>query len=263
MQENVPSSNQDKVNIMYEELKQLLQESKRTLAFTGAGISTLSGIRDFRGKNGVYLEPWHGYSVEMILSLECFLDEPSLFYGWAAEFLYRLEEFHPAAVHRALASLEQCGLLHGIYTQNIDLLHQQAGSRNVYELHGSPARHHCLKCQKTFSYAEIAPLVLAGKVPHCDCGGIIKPDIVFYGENLDETLLDQAITDMGRAELVLVLGSSLTVQPAASLPMEAIYGGGKIVIVNAQATSLDRYATLRYDDLQSVFEEVENWLKNR
>ncbi len=203
---------------MYEELKQMLQESRRTLAFTGAGISTLSGIRDFRGKNGVYLEPWHGKSVEEILSLDCFLAEPALFYGWAAEFLYRLEEFHPAAVHRALAGLEQSGLLRGVYTQNIDLLHQQAGSRHVYELHGSPARHHCLKCRKQFGYAEIAPLVL---------------------------------------------GSSLTVQPAASLPMAANYGGGKIVIVNAQPTPLDRYAALRYDDLQSVFEELENWLEHR
>ncbi|PWM87753.1 MAG: NAD-dependent deacetylase [Lentisphaerae bacterium] len=248
---------------MYEELKQMLQESRRTLAFTGAGISTLSGIRDFRGKNGVYLEPWHGKSVEEILSPDCFLAEPALFYGWAAEFLYRLEEFHPAAVHRALAGLEQSGLLRGVYTQNIDLLHQQAGSRHVYELHGSPARHHCLKCRKQFGYAEIAPLVLAGKVPRCGCGGLVKPDIVFYGENLDEALLNQAFADMEKAELVLVLGSSLTVQPAASLPMAANYGGGKIVIVNAQPTPLDRYAALRYDDLQSVFEELENWLEHR
>ena len=99
---------------MYEELKQMLQESRRTLAFTGAGISTLSGIRDFRGKNGVYLEPWHGKSVEEILSLDCFLAEPALFYGWAAEFLYRLEEFHPAAVHRAAAELGDAGRMRGV-----------------------------------------------------------------------------------------------------------------------------------------------------
>ena len=157
----------------------------------------------------------------------------------------------------------ESGLLRGVYTQNIDLLHQQAGSRHVYELHGSPARHHCLKCRKQFGYAEIAPLVLAGKVPRCGCGGLVKPDIVFYGENLDEALLNQAFADMEKAELVLVLGSSLTVQPAASLPMAANYGGGKIVIVNAQPTPLDRYAALRYDDLQSVFEELENWLEHR
>ncbi len=105
--------------------------------------------------------------------------------------------------------------------------------------------------------------MLAGKVPRCGCGGLVKPDIVFYGENLDEALLNQAFADMEKAELVLVLGSSLTVQPAASLPMAANYGGGKIVIVNAQPTPLDRYAALRYDDLQSVFEELENWLEHR
>ena len=132
-----------------EQLEQMLRKSSHTVAFTGAGISTLSGIRDFRGKNGVYLEPWHGRPVEEILSLDCFLREPELFYGWAAEFLYRLDEFQPAAVHRALALLEQKGLLASIYTQNIDLLHQKAGSSRVYELHGSPARHHCLS-KKSF-----------------------------------------------------------------------------------------------------------------
>ena len=122
-----------------EQLEQMLRKSSHTVAFTGAGISTLSGIRDFRGKNGVYLEPWHGRPVEEILSLDCFLREPELFYGWAAEFLYRLDEFQPAAVHRALALLEQKGLLASIYTQNIDLLHQKAGSSRVYELHGTTA----------------------------------------------------------------------------------------------------------------------------
>jgi len=245
---------------MYEELKDLLAHSKHTVAFTGAGISTLSGIRDFRGKNGVYLQPWHGKPVEEILSLDCFLAEPELFYGWAKEFIYRLEEFRPAAVHRALASLEAHGMLRAVYTQNIDLLHQKAGSKTVYEVHGSPAHHRCLKCGKRFDYAEIAPRVLADEIPHCSCGGLIKPDIVFYGENLDEALLERAFAELGQAELLLVLGSSLSVQPAASLPLATLRGGGNIVIVNAQPTPLDRYAKLRFDDLLPVFEEVEAWL---
>lgn len=241
-----------------EQLEQMLRKSSHTVAFTGAGISTLSGIRDFRGKNGVYLEPWHGRPVEEILSLDCFLREPELFYGWAAEFLYRLDEFQPAAVHRALALLEQKGLLASIYTQNIDLLHQKAGSSRVYELHGSPARHHCLGCRREFSCREIAPEVLAGKVPHCpSCGKLIKPDIVFYGEGLDEALLDRACREFEEAELLLVLGSSLTVQPAASLPLYTRRGGGRIVIVNAQPTPLDRCAALRGDDLGPLFEELE------
>jgi len=248
---------------MYEELKDLLKNSNYTLAFTGAGVSTLSGIRDFRGKNGVYMQPWHGKSVEEILSLDCFLSEPELFYAWAKEFLYRLEEFHPSAVHCALAALEQHGMLRGVYTQNIDLLHQAAGGKKVYEVHGSPAHHHCLKCGKAFGYEEIAPRVLADEVPHCSCGGLIKPDIVFYGENLNEALLDQAFSEMGKAELLLVLGSSLTVQPAASLPVATKRGGGKIVIVNAQPTPLDRYAELRYDDLKAVFGDLGEWLKQQ
>ncbi len=239
-------------------LEQMLRESGHTVAFSGAGISTLSGIRDFRGRNGVYLEPWRGRPVEEILSLDCFLEAPELFYGWAAEFLYRLDEFHPAAVHRALALLEAKGVLQSVYTQNIDLLHQKAESRNVHELHGSPAHHHCLGCRREFPYAEIAPTVLAGGVPRCPgCGGVIKPDIVFYGEGLDEALLDRAFREFEQAELLLVLGSSLTVQPAASLPMATRRGGGKIVIVNAQPTPLDRYAALRGDDLGPLFEELE------
>ena len=245
---------------MYDELWKLLRESRNTIAFTGAGISTLSGIRDFRGANGVYLQPWHGKQVEEILSLDCFLEDPGLFYRWAQEFIYRLDEFHPAAVHRALAGLEAHGMLHCVYTQNIDLLHQKAGSRKVYELHGSPAHHHCLRCRKEFGYAEIAPRVLAGEVPHCPCGGVIKPDIVFYGGSLDSDLLDQAFRDMEEAELLLVLGSSLTVQPAASLPLATRSGGGRIVIVNAQPTPLDGYATLHYDDLFKVFDDLEHRL---
>ena len=239
-------------------LSEWLESSRRTFAFTGAGISTLSGIRDFRGKNGVYLEPWKGYSVEEILSLDCFRAQPELFYRWAEEFIYRLDDFHPAAVHRVLAHLEARGKLAGVYTQNIDLLHQKAGSKKVYELHGSPALHHCLRCQKCFSYSEIAPRVMAGEVPHCSCGGVIKPDIVFYGENLDGDLLDQAFRDLQGADLLLVLGSSLTVHPAADLPMCTYYGGGRIVIVNAQPTPLDRYAALRFDDLEQVFSALEN-----
>ena len=173
------------------ELAELVKRSRRIVAFTGAGVSTLSGIRDFRGKNGVYSRPWHGYQVEEILSIDCFVRQPELFYEWAKEFVYRLDDYTPGAMHTALAHLEAIGKLPlGVYTQNIDLLHQKAGSRQVYEIHGSPARHHCLKCRHELSYAEVAPDVMADKVPRCPrCGGVMKPDIVFYGESLDEDLL--------------------------------------------------------------------------
>lgn len=241
-----------------EQLAVLIRTAKNMTAFTGAGVSTLSGIRDFRGINGVYKEPWHGREVEDILSLNTFLQEPELFYSWATEFVYCLERFEPSVVHRVLAKLEEKQLLKALYTQNIDLLHSKAGNKKVYEIHGSPALHHCLKCRMEYSYEEISPMVLGGKVPYCDrCGGLVKPDIVFYGESLNEELLDKGFADFENSDLVLVLGSSLTVQPAASLPMAAKYGGADIVIVNNQSTNLDNSAVLTFDDLKVVFDYLE------
>lgn len=241
------------------ELAQLIRSAKCCHVFTGAGISTLSGIRDFRGKDGVYSRPWEGYAVEELLSLSFFRKKPELFYAWAREFCYRLEAFDTNIVHRVLAQMQTKGLIADIYTQNIDLLHQKAGSSRVYEIHGSPGSHHCTKCNKSFVYDEIAPLVMASVLPRCDlCAGVIKPDIVLYGESLDGALLEQAFGAMAKADLVLVLGSSLTVQPAASLPLVAYQSGAKVVIVNAQATPLDGIATLRFDDLKAVFSYLES-----
>ena len=241
-----------------EQLALLIRTAKRLTVFTGAGVSTLSGIRDFRGINGVYKEPWHGRDVEDILSLSTFREEPELFYGWATEFVYCLERYEPSVVHRVLAKLEQQQLLKALYTQNIDLLHTKAGNQKVYEIHGSPALHHCMKCKAEYTYAEISPMVLGGKVPYCEhCGHLVKPDIVFYGEGLDEALLNKGFSDFENSDLVLVLGSSLTVQPAASLPLAAKYGGAEIVIVNNQPTTLDAAAVLTFPDLKEVFEYLD------
>ena len=239
-------------------LTELVKRSRRIVAFTGAGVSTLSGIRDFRGKNGVYRQLWHGYQVEEILSLDCFRRQPELFYEWAKEFVYSLDDYQPGAMHTALAHLESIGKLPlGVYTQNIDLLHQRAGSRQVYEIHGSPANHHCLKCRHALPYAEVAPTVMAGKVPHCPrCGGVMKPDIVFYGENLDEELLRRGFDVFAGADLALVMGSSLTVYPAAALPEAAARKGVATVIINEQETHLDDLAILRMDSLEAAAEEL-------
>lgn len=239
-------------------LTDLIRSSKSIVAFTGAGVSTLAGIRDFRGKNGVYRQLWHGYQVEEILSLDCFERQPELFYEWAREFVYCLDDFNPGAMHTALAHLEQIGKLPlGIYTQNIDLLHQKAGSSQVYEIHGSPARHHCLSCRCEQSYAEVAPTVMKGHVPHCPkCGGVMKPDIVFYGENLDEALLQKGLDIFGRADLALVMGSSLTVYPAAALPEAAARNGVKTVIINEQPTHLDDLAALHLESLEAAAAEL-------
>ena len=161
-------------------------------------------------------------------------------------------------MHTALAHLESVGKLPlGIYTQNIDLLHQRAGSRQVYEIHGSPAQHHCLRCRTALPYAEVAPTVMAGKVPRCPkCGGLIKPDIVFYGENLDEDLLQRGFAAFGGADLALVMGSSLTVYPAAALPEAAARNGVPTVIINEQPTHLDDLAVLRIESLEEAAKEL-------
>lgn len=237
-------------------MKRLLEQlslSRKTTVFTGAGVSTLSGIRDFRGANGVYNQPWNGYNVEDILSIDCFLARPDLFYSWAQEFVYRAGDFKPSAVHLTLAQWENEGIISSIYTQNIDNLHQRAGSRNVYEVHGGANNHHCLKCFRNYCFDEISPVVMQNKVPYCSCGGLIKPDIVFYGENLNEALLQKAMLEFASSDLILVLGSSLTVYPAAELPMSAAKAGVKTVICNAQPTQIDRYALLKYDDLARLF----------
>ncbi|MDD3885585.1 MAG: NAD-dependent protein deacylase [Victivallaceae bacterium] len=237
-------------DVDYTPLIEAVKRSKYLTALTGAGVSTLSGIPDFRGGNGVYTKPWHGMAVETILSIECFREHPEYFYEWACDFVYCAGNFAPSAVHIALAGLEKQGLLKALYTQNIDILHTKAGSRAVYELHGSAARHHCTRCHAEYAYEKVAPVVLSGRVPHCeDCGGVIKPDIVFYGEALVGAMLNQAELDMARTDLMLVLGTSLTVYPAAALPEQAASYGAKLVIVNAQPTGLDSQSMLHYDDL--------------
>lgn len=246
---------------MIERLYELLKNARHCVVFTGAGISTLSGIPDFRSANGVYSRKFHGMDVEEILSIDCFLQNPELFYEWAKPFLYELDKYQPNVVHRVIAELEKRGIVKMTYTQNIDLLHERAGTRKLGELHGSPAVHSCMNCGRRYGYPEIASLVQAGRVPRCgSCGGLVKPHIVFYGEALDSALLISAEQELRQTDLMLVLGSSLTVEPAASLPRLVLQQGGSLVIVNRQPTPLDRYAELRFDDLKTVFEALERKL---
>lgn len=242
----------------FERLKQLIKESRKIAVFTGAGVSTLSGIPDFRGAHGVYNSPWKGMAVEEILSIDYFYSHPEIFYKWAEEVWYHLEEYQPNIVHLTLAKMEERGLLSsGVFTQNIDFLHQRAGSRKVYELHGSARHSYCTNCHAHYTYEDVAPVVRAGKVPRCTtCGGLIKPDIVFYGEPLDSSVLKRAEIAFSQAELTLVLGSSLTVYPAASFPKLTTYYGGKSVIVNAQPTGQDRDAEICFRDLEQVFSSI-------
>ena len=245
----------------FEILKALIKNSRSTVVLTGAGISTLSGIPDFRSSSGVYATTWKSYQVEEILSISFFKHNPEIFYAWAKEYWYKLDDYKPNTVHTALALLEQKGYLEGLFTQNIDMLHKKAGSRKCYEVHGSAEHHHCTNCNAYYSYHWVAPIVLTGQVPRCtECGSVIKPDIVLYGENLHGITLSRAYEMFNHAQLCLVLGSSLVVQPAASFPAYTVHRGAPLVIVNAQKTSFDGSATLRFTDLRQFSEALEDYL---
>ena len=236
------------------ELLEKIKRARYCTALTGAGVSTLSGIRDFRGKNGLYNEP----DSEKIFDIDYFEKDPAFFYRASASFIYNIDTKEPSIVHIVLAELEKRGLLKAIVTQNIDLLHQRAGSRTVIEIHGSPKFHYCLRCAGVrMPYEEAAAIVRTGDFPRCpNCGRILKPAITFFGESLPIDALRQATDEAQKSDLMLVLGTSLTVQPAASMPRYTLRQGGEIVIVNNMPTPLDSQAVLHFDDLGEVFGEL-------
>ncbi|MDA0524501.1 NAD-dependent protein deacylase [Methanococcoides alaskense] len=232
------------------ELFSLLENSSYCVVLTGAGVSTFSGIPDFRGSSGIYNE----FDADLIFSIEHFKKEPSYFYGHSKDLIYNLEHRQPSIVHRVLSELEEREIIKTIITQNIDMLHQKAGSKNVIEVHGSPQEYSCLVCGKKYTYEYIAVLLRTEDVPTCnECGGLIKPDIIFYGEMLKQDVIEKAIEESSKADILLVLGSTLVVQPATSLPLYTIENGGNLVIVNNMETPLDGYAIELYKDLGDVF----------
>ncbi|MDY0388187.1 MAG: NAD-dependent protein deacylase [Methanolobus sp.] len=236
-------------------LAELLESSKNCVFLSGAGISTFSGIPDFRGSNGLYAK----YDANKIFDLEYFREDPAYFYTHARDFIYDLDTKEPNIIHNTLSSLEKKGYVKALITQNIDLLHQKAGSVNVLELHGSPANHRCLLCNRNYSYDEVCEQLKYNEVPYCsECAGLIKPDIIFFGEMLDQDIFTKAVDASSKADLFVVIGSSLVVQPAASLPVCSLKSGGKLVIVNNMATPLDEYAHLKYDELGDVFNYLAN-----
>ena len=230
-----------------------LMKARCVAVFTGAGVSTLCGIPDFRGPQGLYKQP----DAERIFDIDWFRRDPSVYYKGCMELVYGLRRFKPGPVHRALARLERSGIVQGVITQNIDMLHQKAGSKAVYEVHGSPILHHCFGCGREKTFDEICAMLESAPVPRCGhCGEAFKPDITFFGEMLPEEAFGQSAALAQRADLMLVLGSSLTVHPAASIPPLTVRAGGELVIVNAQPTPLDRIATLLYPDLTAFADAV-------
>lgn len=223
------------VIIMYENLQKIINESNNIVFFGGAGISTESGIPDFRSVDGLYNQKYD-VPPEVILSHTYFVDETEKFYDFYRDKMIALWA-KPNAAHLKLAELEKKGKLRAVITQNIDGLHQLAGSKNVYELHGSVHRNYCQKCGRLYD----AEYIINSKgVPKCTCGGIIKPDVVLYEEPLDDNTFTNAQQSINTADVLIVSGTSLTVYPAAG--MIRYFSGSKLVLINRDKTPADKYA---------------------
>ena len=233
-----------------QQLKQWIQESKSAVFFGGAGVSTESGIPDFRSVDGLYNQKFD-YPPETIISHSFYERKPEYFFRFYREKMLPLG-FEPNITHKVLARLEQEGHLAAIVTQNIDGLHQKAGSKKVFELHGSVLRNYCVKCGKFYG-AEVVKN--AKGVPLCDCGGIIKPDVVLYEEPLDGRVMEGAIAAIRKADLLIVGGTSLTVYPAAGLLR--YYRGDRLVLINRDETPYDDYANLVFHEkLGEIFSQL-------
>lgn len=228
-----------------EVLKRWIKRSDNIVFFGGAGVSTESGIPDFRSVDGLY-NMKYDYPPETIISHSFFVKKCSEFYRFYWDKMI-YPEAKPNITHKALARLEQEGKIRAVITQNIDGLHQMAGSKNVLELHGSVLRNYCMHCGRYYPLEQImpdqaAPSEKEGYIPHCECGGIIKPDVVLYEEGLNETTIKRAVHYISNAELLIVGGTSLSVYPAASLIR--YYEGRKLVLINKTPTPYDKKADL-------------------
>jgi NAD-dependent deacetylase len=221
-------------------LAELIRERQPCVALTGAGVSTESGIPDFRSAGGI----WARYDPAEVASIEAFRRDPALVWEFYSERLATLADVEPNDAHHALARLEELGLLRAVVTQNVDGLHQRAGSRDVVEVHGSIRGAVCLRCGAEVSFSRVQELL---PLPQCDCGEVLKPGVVMFGELLPLGAFERAAELAGTAGLLLVVGSSLEVYPVAGLPHETLAGGGALAIVNRDPTQFDRLAEVRLD----------------
>ena len=219
------------------QLKKLVDESDNIVFFGGAGVSTESGIKDFRSVDGLYRQKFK-YPPETMLSHTFFETHTEEFYDFYRSKMLALDA-QPNAAHRKLAQWEREGKLKAVITQNIDGLHQKAGSREVLELHGSVLRNYCRRCGKFYGVEAVAA---STGIPRCACGGIIKPDVVLYEESLDEGVMEKALQYIANADMLIIGGTSLVVYPAAGLVR--YYRGSKLVVINRDATGIDADAAL-------------------
>ena len=220
-----------------ETLQRWIDQSRNMVFFGGAGVSTESGVPDFRSVDGLYSQSYD-YPPEEILSRTFFDRRPEEFFRFYRDKMLCLEA-KPNPAHKKLAQLEEAGKLRSVVTQNIDGLHQLAGSRRVWELHGSVHRNHCMRCGKSYPVEFIRD---SRGIPTCSCGGVVKPDVVLYEESLDSRMLQGALTDIQSADLLIIGGTSLVVYPAASLIQ--YFQGEHLVLINKSPTPYDRRADL-------------------
>ncbi|WP_436286301.1 NAD-dependent protein deacylase [Ruminococcus difficilis] len=224
-----------------EELQKVIDESKSIVFFGGAGVSTESGIPDFRSVDGLYNQKYD-YPPEEILSHTFFMKKTEEFYRFYRDKMLCLDK-KPNKAHLKLAELERAGKLSAVVTQNIDGLHQAAGSRRVYELHGSVLRNYCRNCRKFYSAEFIKN---SECIPRCECGGVIKPDVVLYEEGLNDSVVTGALNAIQTADTLIIAGTSLTVYPAAGFIR--YFRGNTIVLINRDATPFDSHADLVFHD---------------
>ena len=218
----------------------LIVNSNYVVALTGAGISTPSGVPDFRSPGSGL---WEKVNPLLIASSFSFRVQPQVFYEWARPLVRKLLKAEPNPAHHALVELEERGLLKAVITQNIDDLHQKAGSKRVLELHGNMQQATCLKCRKVVPIQDMIEQFLeAGEMPYCSCGGLLKPNVVLIGEQLPRWVLLEAWGEAERCDLMLVVGSSLEIVPAAEIPFVAGRHGARSIVINYQPTPLDSQA---------------------
>ena len=232
--------------------RSLLQKSHYAVALTGAGVSTPSGIPDFRSpESGL----WQQVDPMAVATLAAFRRRPEAFYRWIRPMVHQITSAHPNPAHLALKKMEELGIVHTIITQNIDGLHSRAGSTRVIEIHGHFRTATCISCYRTASSEAVLNYLQGGEgVPTCgNCGGTLKPDVILFGEQIPYAAMQSAYCETRRCDLMLVAGSSLTVEPAAGLPTLAKEHGASMILINLQATSLDDIAdVVIHDDVASV-----------
>lgn len=230
----------------YNELKEWIEQKNKIVFLTGAGISTASGLADFRGKEGLEKRK-SPIPYETLLSIDFFMAHPAEFYRYYKQFLI-VGNTRPNIAHKKIAALGE--KVRAVITQNIDGLHTAAGSKNVIEIHGTTLKYSCLRCKKAYPEEYVQA---ADGIPYCDCGGILRPDIVFYGENLDQTKWQKAVQALASCDLLVVVGSSLVVYPAAGL-VRMRSRAANLIIINKDPTPYDRDADLvLHEDISEVF----------